>query len=214
VIQFEKLGIYLSKPIAFLLVVVYLVQSGLLVYLIADKLDLERQISFQQSRINELEERLQIYKAIDDFQIGFTKDEVGDLASVIYSESKKYHYDPMFTLAVILTESSFRKGQTSHQGARGLMQVIPYVGEDVAIRAGVDWTGTATLFEPEANIKLGTRHLFEQILKFGNVKRALVAYNMGETRLRSLMRKNRPLPKNYLNKVTERYNMLKEKYQV
>ena len=60
-IQFEKLGIFLSKPIAFLLVLIYFVQSGLLVYLIADKFSLEKQISFQQKRINELEERLQIF---------------------------------------------------------------------------------------------------------------------------------------------------------
>ena len=45
-IQFEKLGIFLSKPIAFLLVMVYLLQSGLLVYLIKEKFDLQKQISF------------------------------------------------------------------------------------------------------------------------------------------------------------------------
>ncbi len=213
-IQYEKLGIFLSKPIAFLLVVIYLVQSGLLVYLVADKFELEEQIAFQQKRIGELEERLQIFKAIDDFQIGFNNEEVGQLTDVIYDESRKYQYDPMFVLAVILTESSFKKGQMSSSGAHGLMQVIPYVGEDVATRAGVDWAGTETLYEPEANIKVGTLHLFEQILKFGDVKKALVAYNMGETRLRSLMRKNQPLPKRYLNRVVEYYNMLKENYQV
>lgn len=211
-IQYEKLGIFLSKPIAFLLVVIYLVQSGLLVYLIADKFNLEKQVSFQQKRISELEERLQIFKAIDDFQIGFNREEVGNLTDVIYAESEKYGYDPMFLLAVILTESSFRKGQTSSKGAGGLMQVIPYVGEDVAARAGVEWEGTATLYQPEANIKLGSRHLFEQILKFGNVKQALVAYNIGETKVRSLMRRDRPLPQQYLSTVENYYKMLKEKY--
>jgi len=213
-IQYEKLGIFLSKPIAFLLVVIYLVQSGLLVYLIADKFSLEKQISFQQKRIGELEERLQIFKAIDDFQIGFNREEVGDLTDVIYSESQKYGYDPMFLLAVILAESSFRKGQTSSKGAGGLMQVIPFVGEDVASRAGVDWDGASTLYRPEDNIKLGSRHLFEQILKFGDVKQALVAYNMGETKVRSLMRRDRPLPQQYLGTVESYYKMLKEKYPV
>ncbi|MCP4684379.1 MAG: lytic transglycosylase domain-containing protein [bacterium] len=213
-IQYEKLGIFLSKPIAFLLVVVYLVQSGLLVYLIADKFDLEQQIAFQQNRITELEERLQIFKAIDDFQIGFNEEEIGHLTDVIYSESTKYKYDPMFILAVILTESSFKKGQVSPKGASGLMQVMPFVGADVAPRAGVDWEGSSTLYEPESNIKVGTLHLFEQILKFKDVKKALVAYNMGETRLRSLMRKNRPLPKTYLNRVVKYYEMLKENYPV
>ena len=107
-IQFEKLGIFLSRPIAFLFVLVYFLQSAALVYLVTDKFDLEEQISFQQKRIRELEERLQILKAIDDFQIGFNKEEVDNLGEVIYSESRKYGYDPMFMMAIIMTESSFR----------------------------------------------------------------------------------------------------------
>jgi soluble lytic murein transglycosylase-like protein len=213
-IQYEKLGIFLSRPIAFLLVVVYLLQSGLLVYLIKDKFDLERQIAYQQKRITALEEKLQIFKAIDDFQIGFNEEEVSCLADVIYNESKKYEYDPMFVLAIILTESSFRKGQTSGMGARGLMQVIPFVGADVAVRAGVDWEGSETLFQPEANIKLGTLHLFEQLLKFGDLKKALLSYNLGETRLRRMIRQQQPLPAEYLNKVLQNYKMLKETYKV
>ncbi|MDX9856868.1 MAG: lytic transglycosylase domain-containing protein [candidate division Zixibacteria bacterium] len=211
-IQFEKLGIFLSRPIAFLLVVIYLVQSGLLVYMVMEKFELERQIREQQSRINELQEKLQIFKAIDDFQIGFTEDEVRRLTNVIYSESDRYDYDPMFIVAIILTESSFRKGQRSPVGASGLMQVMPFVGEELAGRTGIEWQGEATLFQPETNIKVGTQHLFEQILKFGNIRDALVAYNMGETRVRSILRQNRPLPKTYLNKVLETYKMLKENY--
>ncbi len=213
-IQLEKLGIFLSKPVAFLLVVIYLLQSALLIYLVKNKFDLEKQIVFQQKRITELEEKLQIFKAIDDFQIGFSDDEVSRLTDVIYSESNKYEYDPMFILAVILTESSFKKGQKSSVGARGLMQVVPFVGKDVALRAGVNWEGSTTLFEPESNIKLGTLHLFEQILKFGDVKKAILAYNLGESRLRGLMRTNKPLPANYLNKVMNNYKMLKETYKV
>ncbi|MCK4460703.1 MAG: transglycosylase SLT domain-containing protein [candidate division Zixibacteria bacterium] len=213
-IQVEKVGIYLSKWISFLAVFIYLIQSGLLIFLIKDKFDLERQIVFQQKRITELEERLQIFKAIEDFQIGFSDEEVGQLSDVVFTESRRYHYDPMFVLAIIITESSFRKGQVSPKGARGLMQMIPYVGEDVAMRAGVDWEGLQTLFEPQSNIKLGTLHLFEQILKFGDVQQAIVAYNMGETRLRGLIRQNLPMPKRYLKRVMDNYKMLKETYAV
>jgi soluble lytic murein transglycosylase-like protein len=213
-IQFEKLGIFLSKPVAFMLVFIYLMQSALLVYLIKEKFDLEQQISFQQSRIDNLEEKLQVFKAIDDFQIGFTDEEVLQLTEVIYSESKKYEYDPLFILAVILTESSFKKGQTSPVGARGLMQLMPFVGEDLASRSDIDWEGDTTLFEPAANIRLGTMHLFEQVLKFGDVKKALVSYNVGESRLRGLMKQEKPIPEKYLNKVLETYQMLKETYRV
>jgi len=78
------------------------------------------------------------------------------------------------------------------------MQVIPYVGADVAPRPG-RLGGSSTLIEPETNIKVGTRFLFEQILKFGDVKKALVSYNMGETALRDLMRQNKPCPNDISN---------------
>ncbi len=212
-IQYEKLGIFLSKPIALLLVVIYLVQSALLVYLIKNKFDLEHQVNFQQKRISELEDKLQILKAIDDFQIGFNEEEVSQLSEVIYNESKKYEYDPLFVMALILTESSFKKDQTSGYGARGLMQVVPFVGEDIASRAGVNWSGQETLRNSESNIKLGTLHLFEYILKFGDVKKAIMAYNVGEGKLRDLIKTNQPLPEGYLKKVMDNYGMLKETYR-
>ncbi len=211
-IHFEKLGIYLSKPIAFLLVLIYLVQTALAVYLLSDKFDLEKQVSFQQKRIAELEEKLQLYKVIEDFQIGFTDDEKGQLTNVIYSESKRYHYDPLFLVAVILTESSFKNHQVSPTGAAGLMQLAPITGADVAPKAGVQWSGPPTLMQPEANIKLGACLLFSQILKYRDVKKALVAYNVGETRLRGYEKEKRPLPKQYVGKVMETYKKLKEFY--
>ena len=212
-IHIEKLGVYLSRPVAFVMVLIYLVQSGLLVYLVKDKFDLEKQISYQQKRISELEERLQLYKVIEDFQIGFNPDEVGKLTSVIYSESKKYHYDPLFLVSVILTESTFKKHQVSDSGAVGLMQLLPATGRNMAPGAGVDWKGTGTLNSPEANIKIGSFYLFQYILKYQDVKKALVAYNVGETKLRGIEQENRPLPKQYLDKVIGTYKELKEKYQ-
>ncbi len=213
-IQVDKLGIYLSKPISVLLVTIYLVQSGLLIFLIRDKFELERQINFQQKRITELEERLQIFKAVEQLQIGFTEEEAIRLSDVIFDESKKYNYDPLFVMAIILTESSFRKGQTSSMGARGLMQLIPYVGQDVAKRTGLDWAGTESLFQPETNIKLGTLHLFEQVLEFGDIEKAIVSYNVGETRLRGLIRQGKQIPESYLNKVLGHYQELKENYAI
>jgi soluble lytic murein transglycosylase-like protein len=213
-IHIERLGVYLSRPVAFIAVLIYLVHFVLLVYLTDQKFDLEKQVNFQQKRITELEQKLQLYKVIEDLQIGFTKDETGQLTNVIYDESKKYHYDPLFLVSVIVTESSFKKHQVSDSGAIGLMQLIPLAGASVAERAGVSWSGPKTLKEPEANIKIGSAYLFEQILKFKDVKKALVAYNVGETKLRGLMRDNKPLPHQYLNKVTEVYKRLKETYQL
>jgi soluble lytic murein transglycosylase-like protein len=213
-IHIERLGIYLSKPVAFVIMLVYLVQSALLVYLVTDKFDLQKQIDYQQSRIDELEEKLRLYKVIEDLEIGFRDDEVAELTKVIYSESEKYDYDPIFVVAVIMTESTFKKGQVSPYGAAGLMQVMPRTGEWIAPRAGVDWEGPGTLFEPVSNVKLGLYYLFSQVLKHGDIKKGLVAYNMGEGKLRDLIRQGKPLPSSYINKIMKTYTWLKESYQV
>jgi len=212
-ISMDKTGIFLSKPIAFLLVLIYLLQSTLLIFLIRDKYDLHKIIDYQQDRLAEMEEQLKIFQVIEDFQVGFSEREKINLANVIFEESRRFNYDPMLIMAVILTESSFKKGQVSDAGARGVMQVMPLVGEDLAERTGLGWQGTEQLFDPVTNVRLGTLHLFEQILKFKDVKQGIIAYNYGETRLRGYLRKNRPLPGQYFRRVWNNYNMLKERYE-
>ena len=211
-ISLDKTGIFLSKPIALLLVLIYLLQSTLLVFMIKDKYELHKIIDYQRQRLAEMEEKLRIFQVIEDFQIGFTDDEKKELANVIFEESNKYNYDPMLIMAVILTESSFKKGQVSHVGARGVMQVMPNIGHDLAQRSGIDWEGSEQLFDPATNVRLGTLYLFEQILKFKDVRKGIIAYNLGETRLRGRLKENKPLPKQYFRKIWENYNMLKEKY--
>ncbi|UCD94085.1 MAG: transglycosylase SLT domain-containing protein [Candidatus Zixiibacteriota bacterium] len=212
--QSNKLGLFLSKPVAIFFVLIYLSQSVLIIYLVREKFDLEKQINFQRKRISELEEKLQILQVIEDFQIGFTDDEKNELAEVISLECKKYDYDPMFLMALILTESSFKRGQISSKGARGLMQIRPFVGRSLADKIGVEWRDSTTLFEPGLNVQMGSLHLFEMILEFKDIRKAIISYNLGETALRSRVRLNKPLPKSFLNKVVDNYNMLKEKYQI
>ncbi len=211
--KYEKLGIFLSKPIALLFVLVYLLQSALIVYLVRDKFDLQKQIDFQQKRILELEEKQKILQVIEDFQIGFTDKEVGELTEVISSECKKYHYDPLFLISLIITESSFRHHRVSSKGAEGLMQIKPMTGRGLADQIGVKWRDSVTLQEPDLNVQMGSLHLFEMILKFKDVRKALVSYNIGETATMDKIRLNEPLPKSFLNKVMRNYEMLKEKYK-
>ncbi len=212
-IQFDRLGIFLSKPLALLFVLTYLFQSVVIYYLVDDKFKLHKQIEFQQTRISELEEKLQILQVIEDFQIGFSDSEKVELANVISGECNKYDYDPLFLVALIITESSFKRNEVSSMGAEGLMQIKPHVGRSLAGKMGIDWEEGRTLFEAESNIRMGARHLFEMILKFKDVHKAIISYNLGETALRSQMRLNLPLPESYLKKVMDNYNMLKERYE-
>lgn len=208
----RKSGIMVSKPITFLLILLYIAQTGFIVYLAQDRSEKDKILRQQQIRILELEEKLKILDIIEDFQVGFDDKEVGELTQVVYNESKKYGYDPLLILALILTESSFRKGQVSTMGAQGLMQVKPSVGYDLAQRRGLNWKGELSLFEPAFNIQLGTLYLFELILKFKDVKKALVAYNLGDTALKLRLKSGQKPPTYFLRKVLKKYKELKETY--
>ncbi len=206
-------GMVISRPVAFVLVLIYMIQSLGLLYLIYDKYENERTIFRQQQQIRELKEKIIIQDIIEDFQSDLGKSEVGRLTEAVYSESRKYGYDPLLLLAVIKTESSFKKDAVSHMGAMGLMQMKPSTGVDVAQRRGIDWTGKYALFDPKYNVRLGSLYLYELILKFKDLKHAIVAYNLGETETRRRLRSDRPLPKMYLKRVLANYNDLKEKYE-
>lgn len=208
----RKIGVIISKPVGFFLILLYVGQTGLIVYLFHDRFEKEKILRQQQIQIMELEEKLKILNIIEDFEVGFSDKEVGELTQVIYDESQKYGYDPLLILALILAESSFRKGQVSEMGAQGLMQVKPSVGYDLAKRRGLNWKGEFSLFEPAFNIQLGALYLFELILKFKDVKKALVAYNVGEDALKLRLSSGQKLPTYFLRKVLNQYRELKEKY--
>jgi soluble lytic murein transglycosylase len=83
--------------------------------------------------------------------------------------------------AVIYTESRFRD-QTSHAGARGLMQITPSTAQVIEKLSGGQTFDFNDLSNPDINIRYGTFYLHYLIQKFGdNEIAALAAYNAGET---------------------------------
>lgn len=168
--------------------------------------------TMQEERRTQMKRQMLVERIIGDFQVGFDKNEVGQLAQVIDSESRRYSYDPRLLLAVILTESSMRKGNISYQGAHGLMQIKPIVAVELANRPGHDFEGRTSLFDPAYNIKLGSLYLFELIMKYGDIRKGLIAYNLGETAMRNRLAANRKLPSQYVQKVMSTYEELLEKY--
>jgi|GEM_PF-2419300 len=168
--------------------------------------------TMQEERWTQSKRQMLVERIIGDFQVGFDESEVGQLAQVIDSESRRYSYDPRLLLAVILTESSLRKGNISYQGAHGLMQIKPVVAVELANRPGHDFEGKTSLFDPAYNIKLGSLYLFELIMKYGDIRKGLIAYNLGETAMRDRLATNRKLPSQYVHKVMSTYEELLEKY--
>jgi soluble lytic murein transglycosylase len=83
--------------------------------------------------------------------------------------------------AVIYSESRFRD-QTSHAGARGLMQITPSTAKVIESLSGGQTFKFNDLSNPDINIRYGTFYLHYLIQKFGdNEIAALAAYNAGET---------------------------------
>jgi peptidoglycan lytic transglycosylase len=83
--------------------------------------------------------------------------------------------------AVIYSESRFRD-QTSHAGARGLMQITPATANLIEKLSGGQTFKFEDLSDPDINIRYGTFFLHYLIEKFeGNQVAALAAYNAGET---------------------------------
>jgi soluble lytic murein transglycosylase len=83
--------------------------------------------------------------------------------------------------AVIYSESRFRD-QTSHAGARGLMQITPSTAKLIERLSGGQTFNFDDLSNPDINIRYGTFYLHYLLQKFGdNEVAALAAYNAGET---------------------------------
>jgi len=81
--------------------------------------------------------------------------------------------------AVIYSESRFRD-QTSHAGARGLMQITPATAQVIEKLSGGQTFKFDDLADPDINIRYGTFYLRYLIQKYGdNEVAALAAYNAG-----------------------------------
>lgn len=101
----------------------------------------------------------------------------------LISSSKKNGLDPVLVAALIRQESNFNPRATSPAGARGLMQLMPTVGKDLAAAQGITPWDDDMLYEPATNIKLGTAHLRALVRKYTDVVKILAAYNAGESRV-------------------------------
>ena len=82
---------------------------------------------------------------------------------------------------MIYEESRFRD-QTSHAGARGLMQITPETADFIAARTGGDRFQQEDLADPQINIAYGAYFLRYLIDHYeGEEALAAAAYNAGQT---------------------------------
>ena len=89
----------------------------------------------------------------------------------------KYGVDPNLVLGVIKAESSFNPSASSSAGAKGLMQLMPSVCQDM---------GVSNPYDIDENIRGGVKLLKTHLDKYnGDISMALMAYNAGSGTVQS-----------------------------
>lgn len=105
------------------------------------------------------------------------------LPEVLLAESRANDIDPALVAGLIRQESDFNPGATSRVGARGLMQIMPAVGRQLALNQGLATWDDVLLYQPDVSLHLGTAHLAQQLRQHPDLPRALAAYNAGNARV-------------------------------
>ncbi|MGH9936989.1 MAG: transglycosylase SLT domain-containing protein [Blastocatellia bacterium] len=108
--------------------------------------------------------------------------------SNIKEEAKRHNIDPYLIAGLIRQETVFTPNARSRANALGLMQLLPYVGRDVARKNGNGAITANDLFNPVLNIQLGTAYVKELMGGFDRFEYVAAAYNGGPTRVRRWIR--------------------------
>ncbi len=109
--------------------------------------------------------------------------------AIIRGEADEHCVDPLLLAAIIRQESRFDPRAVSAVGARGMSQVMPATGRELAERLRIrDWDPDL-LFVPDHNLHLGSRYLSDRLARDSfPVYAAVASYNAGPTRVRSWRR--------------------------
>jgi soluble lytic murein transglycosylase len=144
---------------------------------------------------------------------------------IIRQQASEKDLDAALIAAVIYEESRFRD-QTSHAGARGLMQITPETADFIAQRTGGVRFKQDDLASPQINIAYGSWFLRYLIDHYdGNETLAIAAYNAGQTNVDGWVERaggpedfdaarDVPFPETraYVANVQERQNEYREHY--
>jgi soluble lytic murein transglycosylase len=107
----------------------------------------------------------------------------------LIQRARENKLDPALVAAVIRQESSWNPRALSSAGARGLMQIMPEVGRQIARSRGYPIWDPDLLFDADVSLELGTVHLRDALSQYSSLPRALAAYNAGASRVQRWSRR-------------------------
>jgi soluble lytic murein transglycosylase len=102
----------------------------------------------------------------------------------VHNNAEQQNLDPSIVFGLIRQESIFNKDAESPVGARGLMQVMPRTGMQIARELKEKWRSDQSLFNPDVNVRYGA-YYYKQLLRqfHGHFALAIAAYNAGSGRV-------------------------------
>lgn len=113
----------------------------------------------------------------------------------VVAQAEQAGIDPSWAYGILRQESAWMTDAQSGADARGLMQLVPATGAEVARRNSLPWTGGDSLYDPVVNIELGTRYLAQMAGRFNGAPwLASAAYNAGAGRLNQWLGARSSLP--------------------
>lgn len=98
--------------------------------------------------------------------------------AMAYWVAQRHDLDPALFQALITQESAWNPRAISAKGAIGLGQLMPATAKALGVNP----------YQPYENLEGSARYLKAQLLRFGDVKLALCAYNAGPSRVAALGR--------------------------
>ena len=140
--------------------------------------------------------------------------------------SKEYGVDKLMIYSIIKAESNFKENAISNKGACGLMQLMDNTAQEVAKNELMDYKTETTLYDPEDNIRIGTKFFADLKELYSNDEVALAAYNAGIGNVDKWINsgiikadgsdiENIPFKETntYVRKILKNYSMYKELYE-
>ena len=112
------------------------------------------------------------YKPLSPFGdgLGVVKDTPQALRGLTQQAAHNNGLDPDLLEALVQQESGYSTTARSRVGAMGLTQLMPETAASL---------GVTNPFDPAQNLNAGAKYLKQQIDRFGDVGKALAAYNAG-----------------------------------
>lgn len=128
---------------------------------------------------------------------------VAKFGRIIDQAAQETGLDSALIRSVIQTESNGDPKAVSPSGAKGLMQLVDSTAQELCVRDP---------FDPDENIRAGSRYLKRMLDRFGDLKLALAAYNAGPGNVE----KHGGMPpfeetRHYVERVTSRMGEIRSK---